>query len=204
MPALRYLALGDSYTIGEGVDADARWPAQLATRLREAGIEVAAPRVIATTGWTTDELAAGIAAEQPLGMFDFVTLGIGVNDQYRGRSLAEYRAQLAPLLDSAIALADAHPERVLTPSIPDWGATPFAREKVLDAGVIAREIDAFNEAAREMCEARGIAFVDVTASSRVHGADPRMLVADGLHPSAAMYACWVDEILPAARRLLAA
>lgn len=201
--ALRYLALGDSYTIGEGVDRAVRWPVQLAAQLRDGGIDLAPPRIIATTGWTTDELAAGIAAEQPLGTFDLVSLGIGVNDQYRGRSVAEYRAQLEPLLHTATALAGDRPERVLMASIPDWGVTRFARREGRDPPVIAREIDAFNAVAGEMCAARRIAFVDITPASRQDGDDDRMLVDDGLHPSGAMYARWVDALLPVAHRLLA-
>jgi lysophospholipase L1-like esterase len=198
---LRYLALGDSYTIGEGVDADRRWPVQLAHALRDDGVDIAEPVIIATTGWTTDELAAAIAA-QPPGHFDFVSLGIGVNDQYRGRSVAEYRAQLTALLDTATALAGGRADRLMMLSIPDWGVTRFARDEGRDAGVIGREIDAFNHEARTMCEARRIAFVDVTAASRDGGDADAMLVHDGLHPSGAMYARWVDAALPVAHRLL--
>jgi lysophospholipase L1-like esterase len=199
---LRYLALGDSYTIGEGVDADRRWPVQLARALRDDGIDIAEPRIIATTGWTTDELAAAIAAAQPLGHFDFVSLGIGVNDQYRGRSLAEYRAQLAMLLDTAIALAGGRVERLMMLSIPDWGITRFARAEGHDPGTVGREIDAFNREAQAMCDARRIAFVDITPASRDGGDADAMLVHDGLHPSGAMYARWVDAALPVAHRLL--
>ena len=199
---LRVLALGDSYTCGEGVEPAQRWPVQLARALRDGGIDAGEPHVIATTGWTTDELAAAIAAQQPLGTFDFVTLGIGVNDQYRGRSTAEYRAQLDPLLDTVIALAGGRSERVLMLSIPDWGVTRFAREQKRDVAAIGREIDAFNDVARSMCEARRIAFVDITPTSREHGDADDMVVADGLHPSGAMYARWVDAALPHAHRLL--
>ena len=201
--ALRYLALGDSYTIGEGVDEAARWPVQLAGQLRDAGVDLAPPRIIATTGWTTDELAAGVAAEQPLGTFDLVSLGIGVNDQYRGRSVAEYRAQLEPLLQAATTLAGGRPDRVLMASIPDWGVTRFARREGRDPRVVAREIDAINTAARGMCADAGIAFVDITPASRQDGDDDRMLVEDGLHPSGAMYARWVEALLPIAQRMLA-
>lgn len=201
---LRWLALGDSYTVGEGVEAARTWPRQLARLLRDEGIDVADPRVIATTGWTTDELAAGIAATQPLGAFDFVTLGIGVNDQYRGRSVAEYHAQLQPLLDTVTALAHGRADRVLMLSIPDWGVTRFARGEGHDAAAVAAEIDAFNAAARTMCEDRRIAFVDITPDSRAGGDADAMLVADGLHPSGAMYARWVERVLPVAHRLLAA
>lgn len=203
MGALRYLALGDSYTIGEGVDEAHRWPVRLAACLREDGLDVAPPRILATTGWTTDELAAAIAAEQPLGPFDLVTLGIGVNDQYRGRSTAEYRAQLASLLDTATALAQGRSERVLMLSIPDWGVTRFARDEGRDPCVVGREIDDFNDIARASCEARRIAFVDITAASREDGGTDAMLVGDGLHPTGAMYARWVELVLPVAHRLLA-
>lgn len=199
---LRYLALGDSYTIGEGVDAAQRWPAQLARELRAGGVDIGEPRIIATTGWTTDELAAAIAAAQPLGHFDLVTLGIGVNDQYRGRSVAEYRAQLTSLLDTATALAGGRADRLLMLSIPDWGVTRFARAEGHDAGVVRREIDAFNREAQMMCDARRIAFVDITPASRDGGDADAMLVHDGLHPSGAMYARWVDAALPVAHRLL--
>ncbi len=203
MDALRCLALGDSYTIGEGVEAGERWPVQLASKLRDAGIDLAPPRIIATTGWTTDELMAAIHAAQPLRPVDFVTLGIGVNDQYRGRSTAEYRAQLEPLLRTAVALASGRADRVLMLSIPDWGVTRFARAEGRDAGSVAQEIDAFNDAARDMCDARRIAFVDITAASREGGDADAMLVDDGLHPSGAMYARWVGQALPVAHRLLA-
>lgn len=199
-----YLALGDSYTCGEGVDAEDRWPVELARRLREAGIELAEPRILAATGWTTDELATAIAAAQPLGTVGFVTLGIGVNDQYRGRSVAEYRAQLAPLLDIALALAGGDARRLLMVSIPDWGATRFAIEEGRDRASIGREIDAFNAAAHAMCGGRGIAFVDITPVSRVDGDADGMLVADGLHPSGAMYRRWVEVVRPVAQRLLGA
>jgi len=199
---LRFLALGDSYSCGEGVEPAQRWPVQLAHALRDDGIDIAEPRILATTGWTTGELAAAIAAAQPLGHFDLVTLGIGVNDQYRGHSAAEYRAQLGPLLDTATALAGGRVERVVMLSIPDWGVTRFARREGRDAAVVAREIDAFNDVARAMCEQRRIAFVDITPASREQGDSDAMLVDDGLHPSGAMYERWVDVALPFAHRVL--
>lgn len=201
--ALSYLALGDSYTVGEAIAVEGRWPHQLAAALRAQGIDLADPQTIATTGWTTDELMAAIHAAQPLRPVDFVTLGIGVNDQYRGRSVAEYRAQLEPLLRTALELAGGRADRLLMLSIPDWGVTRFARAEGRDAGTVAQEIDAFNDAARDMCEARRIAFVDITATSREGGDADAMLVDDGLHPSGAMYARWVEQALPVAHRLLA-
>jgi len=198
-----YLALGDSYTIGEGVEDAGRWPAQLAARLRDAGITIDEPRIIATTGWTTDELAAAMEAAEPLGDWDFVSLLIGVNNQYRGRSVDEYREEFAALLQRAIALTRQRAARVLVLSIPDWGVTPFARSELRSPRRIAQELDAYNAAARELCMAEGVAFVDITAISRT-GETADMLAADGLHPSALQYARWAEAALPAAQRLLAA
>ncbi|HEV7272121.1 SGNH/GDSL hydrolase family protein [Pseudoxanthomonas sp.] len=200
---LRYLALGDSYTIGEGVDDAGRWPMQLARQLRMEGILVADPRIIATTGWTTDELEAAITAAEPLGEHDFVSLLIGVNNQYRGRSVEEYRTQFAALLWRAVGFARNRPDRVLVLSIPDWGVTPFAAQSGRDLAQIARELDAYNLAAREVCAQRGVAFVDITPVSRARGAEPAMLAADGLHPSAAMYTEWTRLAFPIAHHLLA-
>ena len=200
---LSYLALGDSYSIGEGVAEAGRWPMQLARALREAGIAIADPRIIATTGWTTDELSAAMDDAEPLGEWDFVSLLIGVNNQYRGREVDDYLGEFARLLQRAIALADARAERVLVLSIPDWGVTPFARRELRSPRRIARELDAYNAAARDVCEAQGVAFVDITGISRDGGDAAAMLAEDGLHPSAAMYARWTAEALPVARRLLA-
>lgn len=200
---LRYLALGDSYTIGEGVDADGRWPMQLAAGLRRDGIALADPQIVATTGWTTDELDAGIDAAAPQGPFDLVTLLIGVNNQYRGYPLEDYRAQFDALLQRAIDFADARPQRVLAVSIPDWGVTAFAQSPAHDPARIAVQIDAFNATAQPCCAARAVRFVDITGCSRDGGGDPAMLAADGLHPSAAMYARWTALLLPAARDALA-
>ena len=201
---LRYLALGDSYTIGEGVPPDGRWPVQLARALREEGLPLADPRIIATTGWTTDELSAAIDAAEPLGTFDLVSLLIGVNNQYRGRSVDAYRDEFDALLARATGFANGRADRVLVLSIPDWGVTPFAIQSGRDRIRIADELDACNAAARDACAARGIAFVDITPASRALGGAPEMLADDGLHPSAAMYAEWTRLALPAARRLLSA
>ena len=200
---LRYLALGDSYTIGEAVDEAGRWPMQLARLLRREGVLLGDPRIIATTGWTTDELDAAITAAEPLGEHDFITLLIGVNNQYRGRDVDEYRTQFAALLWRAIGFARNRPDRVLVLSIPDWGVTPFAAQSGRDVAQIARELDAYNLAAREVCAQRGVAFVDITAISRARGGEAAMLADDGLHPSAAMYTEWTRLAFPVAHHLLA-
>lgn len=199
---LPYLALGDSYTIGESVEEAGRWPVQLAHALRAEGIALDDPRIIATTGWTTDELSDAIDAVQPASDFALVSLLVGVNNQYRGRGLDEYRTQFDALLQRATGFAAGRAGRVLVLSIPDWGVTPFAQSSGRDTAAIARELDAFNAAARQLCAARGIAFVDIAPVSRARGAEPGMLAGDGLHPSAAMYAQWAQLALPVARRLL--
>ena len=202
-PALRYLALGDSYTIGEGVPADGRWPAQLIARLREGGLAVDAPRIVATTGWTTDELSSALDAVEPLGRdWDLVSLLIGVNDQYRGRPVDAYAPAFAALLDRAIGYAGGRADRVVVLAIPDWGVTPFAAGSGRDRAAIARELDAYNATAARICRERGVAFVDIAAVSRAVGAEPAMLADDGLHPSAVLYAAWTQEALPVVRRLL--
>ncbi|WP_290887843.1 SGNH/GDSL hydrolase family protein [Arenimonas sp.] len=200
---LSYLALGDSYTIGESVPEAGRWPVQLAAALRAQGIALEDPRIIATTGWTTDELSAAMDAAEPLGRHDVVSLLVGVNNQYRGWNLGEYRVEFADLLDRAIALAGDRPGRVLVLSIPDWGVTPFGQASGRDTAEIARQLDAFNAAAADECAAREVAFVDITPVSRERGAEPGMVADDGLHPSAAMYTEWTRLALPVARVLLA-
>jgi lysophospholipase L1-like esterase len=199
---LSYLALGDSYSIGEGVEERGRWPVQIAQALRDEGIALEDPRIIATTGWTTDELACAVDAAEPLGEWDFVSLLVGVNDQYRGRDVDDYVGAYATLLQRAIALAGGRAGRVLALSIPDWSVTPFARDSGRDRALIAAEIDAYNQAAREICASLGVACVDIADISRDGGGDADMLVSDGLHPSAAMYARWVQAALPVARGML--
>jgi lysophospholipase L1-like esterase len=180
---------------------------RLAAALRAEGIALGDPRIIATTGWTTDELASAVDAAEPLGEWDFVSLLVGVNNQYRGRDVDDYVGEFAALLQRAIALAGDRADRVLVLSIPDWGITPFAdaqraQQRGHDAVQIAAELDAYNAAARALCAERGVAFVDITAISRARGGEPGMLVDDGLHPAAAMYAEWTARALPVARALL--
>ncbi len=197
---MRFLALGDSYTIGESVDPAERWPVQLVALLRKQGIEVDEPAIIATTGWTTDELSAGIDHADPQGTYQLVSLLIGVNNQYRGWGLDEYRQQFVALLQRAAAFAGGKPGRLLVLSIPDWGVTPFAAG--LDRAAIAAAVDAFNAVNREEAERLGAHYVDVTPFSRTAAADPTLIAADSLHPSGKMYAEWARLALPAAREAL--
>ncbi|HVT05159.1 MAG TPA: SGNH/GDSL hydrolase family protein [Thermoanaerobaculia bacterium] len=192
----RFLALGDSYTIGESVDPVDRWPVQVAAALRAKGLRLEEPEIIARTGWTTDELDKAISAAEPRGTWDLVTLLIGVNNQYRGRGLEEYQNQFRGLLNRAIHFAGGVPSRVVIVSIPDWGATPFAAGR--DSGKIAREIDAFNNIARGEAMKVGARFVDITPISRRASTEPALVAHDKLHPSGEMYRAWVLLIIPAA------
>ena len=186
----RYLALGDSYTIGESVAASERFPAQLARELN-----LGEPQIIAKTGWTTDELNAAIDAANPQGPYDLVTLLIGVNNQYRGRDAEQYRGEFVGLLQRAIGFAGGDAKKVVVVSIPDWGVTPFAEGR--DRAKIASEIDRYNAISREEAVRAGAKYVDITPISR--GNDPALVAGDGLHPSGKQYTEWVKLIAPAAR-----
>ncbi len=193
---VRLLALGDSYTIGEGVAAEDRWPMQLAALLRTHGLHVAEPKIIARTGWTTDELAAAIANTGVEEHYDLVTVQIGVNNQFRGRSVDEYRAQFGALLARAIGFAGGRASHVIVVSIPDWGQTPFGARR--NRRQIGLDIDAFTAVNRDETARTGSRYVDVTTISRRAADEADLVVADKLHPSARMYAEWVRAIAPTA------
>jgi lysophospholipase L1-like esterase len=197
--SLQYLALGDSYTIGEAVPAAGRWPAHLVRRLRARGVAIDEPQIIAVTGWTTDELSAGMDAATLRPPYDLVTLLIGVNNQYRGRGAGEYRGQFAGLLRRAVGLAGGRAARVVVVSIPDWGVTRFAREQGRDGAQIAHALDVYNAIARDEAGRAGARWVDITPLSRRH---PQQVAEDGLHPSAAQYALWTEAIEPVAAAAL--
>jgi len=199
---IRILALGDSYTIGEGVEPADRWPDQLAAALRKSGGAVAPPEIIARTGWTTDELSAAMDQHVLHPPYDLVTLLIGVNNQYRGRDLDNYRSEFRALLERAVALAGNRPQRVIVVSIPDWGVTRFGQHSGRDTANVARELDLYNAANREIAAALHVRYADVTPASRDGGDHADMLVGDGLHPSAAMYRRWLEAIEPHARAAL--
>ncbi len=183
-----YLALGDSYTIGEQVPFAENYPNQVVQSLRKKGFEFHAPEIVARTGWTTDELQSGINNHIFRPAYDFVTLLIGVNNQYRGRSAEEYEAHFSDLLVQAIAFAGNKKERVAVLSIPDWGITPFAAEK--EQSKISQEIDRFNEVNRRLSEAAGVHYIYITGLTREAQNDPTLLAADRLHPSGKEYKRW--------------
>ncbi|MEQ8904118.1 SGNH/GDSL hydrolase family protein [Ekhidna sp.] len=188
-----HLALGDSYTIGEAVDVDERWPVQLANRLRADSIKID-PVIVATTGWTTDELQAGIVKADVEGTYDFVSLLIGVNNQYRGYPVEQYEKEFKSLLDQAIEFAGGNPYNVMVVSIPDYGVTPFAKKKMLLEEKIAKELDNYNAIAEKISKLRDVKFIDITPGSRKAKNDPSLIASDGLHPSGKMYEMWVDQM----------
>jgi lysophospholipase L1-like esterase len=195
-----YLALGDSYTVGESVPSAESFPHQAVALLRKAGVQIADPVIIATTGWTTDELAAAIRERNIHETFSVVTLLIGVNNQYRGRDLDNYRQEFTNLLNQAIVFANGHPRHVVVLSIPDWGVTPFAEGR--DRAQIAKEIDAYNAAAKEIASAHKCGWLDITDSTRANGQKTEYLAEDGLHPSGKEYAIWAERLAPLLERAL--
>lgn len=197
MMPIRYLALGDSYTIGEGVGEKERFPEQLAMDISKQGFDVQT-EIIARTGWTTDELWQGIESLEPNPTYDLVTLLIGVNNQYRGRDVDEYRLEFEQLLEKAIFLAGSDPSRVIVLSIPDWGVTPYAQAAEASTAQISTQIDEFNVVNKKLAEEKGASYIDVTGISRQAAADRSLLAKDGLHPSAKMYSFWIELILPSA------
>lgn len=195
-----YLALGDSYTIGQGVTEAERYPNQTRVLLQGEGIDFRTPHIIAVTGWTTVQLQSAIETQQLADTFDIVTLLIGVNDQYQQMSIDGYRQRFQILLTKAIFLAGNRAQRVVVLSIPDYSVTPFAQYS--DRDRIRREIDAFNQVNREITLARGAQYLDITASTREAASDRSLLAADGLHPSGKEYAKWAQRLAPLIRAVL--
>lgn len=191
--SIRYLALGDSYTIGESVAENERWPNQLATMISDQGIQTEVT-ILARTGWTTDELWHAIQSNPPQGTSDLVSLLIGVNNQYRGYDVDEYREQFRFLLSKSIEYARGDVSHVIVLSIPDWGVTPYAADRHPD--VISKEIGIFNTVNRAEAEFAGAHYVDITPISRQALDDSSLVAFDGLHPSGKMYKLWVEKAIP--------
>lgn len=191
-----YLALGDSYTIGEMVAPSDNFPSQVYSMMRNDTVDFLAPRIIARTGWTTDELETGIInannADPLPSSYDFVSLLIGVNNQYRGRTVDSYKPEFEELLKKAIRYTGNRPERVVVLSIPDWGVTPFANGR--DRAQIAREIDAYNAANKEITLRYNVHYIDITPWTREAATDLTLVANDGLHPSGKEYKRWAEAI----------
>lgn len=187
-----YLALGDSYTIGESVLTSENFPNQTVRRLKNHGYEFKSPEIVATTGWTTDELQNNINNRTFSAPYDIVTLLIGVNNQYRGRFIDTYKPEFENLLKQAIQFAGGKAEHVIVLSIPDWGVTPFAADR--DRDQIAREIDEHNTANKIISEKYNVNYIDITPWTREAANDPSLVAADGLHPSAKEYKRWSEKL----------
>ena len=198
-----FLALGDSYTIGESVPIYESFPYQTVQLLRKKGMSVHAAEIIAKTGWTTDELMAGIEKTTFSQSYGIVSLLIGVNNQYREKDPSAYEQEFEKLLNKAIAFAGGNKQHVFVLSIPDWGATPFAASR--DRVKIGKEIDLFNAINKKMTDAAGIAYISITEGSREATSNPLLVAKDGLHPSGMEYGRWAkkiaDAILQQVRRL---
>ncbi len=197
---IKILALGDSYTIGEGVKQSERWPMQLASQLRKDNLKVDTPQIIAVTGWTTTDLMSAIEKSRLEHRYDLVTLLIGVNDQFQGYSEESYAIGFNKLLVKAIELAGGRPNRVIVISIPDYSVTPFGKR--FGSARIRAEIDKFNEINKEIATENRVHYVNVTEISRRAAEDPTLLASDGLHPSAKMYAEWVELTVPVTKSML--
>jgi hypothetical protein len=189
---LTYLALGDSYTIGEGVPIYESFPYQTVQLLRQQGLDVNAAEIVAKTGWTTDELENGINKTNFKKQYDFVSLLIGVNNQYRGRKPDEYAIQFESLLKKAIVLSGNKPESVFVISIPDWGATPFAEGR--DREKIAVEIDEFNNINKKIASQYNVPYIEITNGSREATSNGLLVTKDKLHPSALEYKKWAEKL----------
>jgi len=190
-----YLALGDSYTIGESVSQQQSFPYQLVNKLNLKGKNFSAPTIIARTGWTTADLQQGITSAKLTKKYDFVTLCIGVNNQFQNLSKTTYRTQFRNLLATAIKFADGQKKHVSVISIPDWGLTPYGKKSGRDQQRISKDINAFNAINKEETLAQGASYTNITPASRKVATDNSLVASDGLHPSGKMYASWVDAII---------
>jgi lysophospholipase L1-like esterase len=190
---VRFLALGDSYTIGQSVLPALRWPRQLLDSLVLRGFTEETLKIIATTGWRTDNLLSAIAQEPTTQPYTLVSLLIGVNNQYQNRPISQYYAEFPQLLDSAIHLAGGNPDRVFVLSIPDYAFTPFGQNA--NPSQITSGINQYNEINRSITAQKGIAYFDITGISRQGVAEPSFVASDGLHPSGLQYTRWVSKIL---------
>lgn len=188
------LCLGDSYTIGEAVEEHERFPMQAVELLKRDNIVFAQPEIIAKTGWTTDELAAAIKERNLKGKYDFVTLMIGVNNQYRGRDLENYRSEFRELLNTAIDYANGNRNHVFVISIPDWGVTPFGNNDPRGEKKIGEEIDRFNAINKEEALKAKAHYIDITPGSRLAKTNATLIAGDGLHPSGEMYKDWAAKL----------
>jgi lysophospholipase L1-like esterase len=185
---LRILHLGDSYTCAQGISPEEGWPFQVRRLLEGRGVRIEESRQIAKTGWTCAELLAALRSSGLEPEWDVIMVCVGVNNQYRGLDPASFRLELEQLVQEVRLLLRQPPDGLLLLSIPDWGVSPFARER--DSEAIADEIDAFNAVVRTVALKTQVPFIDWTPLSREFAGQPDAFAPDGLHPSASQYAAW--------------
>lgn len=199
-PPKTFLALGDSYTIGESVAENERWPVQLVAQLNAMGINVGAPKIIAKTGWRTDNLKKAIIDDFELAdSYDMVSLLIGVNNQYQERPISDYESDFEKLIKTAIQLAGGNAKHVFVISIPDYGKTPFGRVKEEE---IRKDINLYNQIGKRISKKYKVKYFNITPISRRAKKQPELVAADELHPSGAMYTAWVELILNDVAKLI--
>lgn len=193
------LCLGDSYTIGEAVETEKRFCNQAIEILKNYELYFNEPEIIAQTGWTTDELASAIQEKKITKKFDIVTLLIGVNNQYRNRSIENFKEEFSSLLQSAISFSAKGKESVILLSIPDWSVTPFIAQDAQKrtAHEVSTQITQFNQVIKETAKELNVAFVDITPISQRAKAERNLIAQDGLHPSGEMYALWAKDLAAA-------
>jgi len=197
---ISYLALGDSYAIGESVAEQERWPVQLSQKLRDSGYSVQSPKIIARTGWRTDELLAAMDEQLGEEKYDLVSILIGVNNQYQGRDLEQFQEELELIIQQAIQKSNNGAENVFVVSIPDYSVTPFAQGSNVDE--IAHEIMVYNERCMITSSNYGVKYFYITDISEEAATNPDLVADDGLHPSGEMYRRWVERIFPEVKQML--
>jgi lysophospholipase L1-like esterase len=196
-----WLALGDSYTVGQGVPPEDRYPVQTTRWLRANGLpKMDDAQIIASTGWTTLNLLAALQTQDPERKFDIVSVLSGVNDQHQSHDTTGYRDRFLQILNKSIAFANHLPTHVVVISIPDYTVTPFGRN--LDSAFTSHQIDQYNSINREVSLAKGVQYLDISASFREASNNPSLVCGDGLHPSAIEYRKWAERLGPLIKSVL--
>ena len=190
----KFLALGDSYTIGQSVEVNERWPVQFLKELKATTNVIDTLQIIAQTGWRVDQLKEAMNSSDLESPYGIVSLLIGVNNQYQGQNANDFRPEFIEILEKSLKLVENRTERLFVISIPDWGASPYGFG--FDRAKVSKEINEFNSVVKEESEKRGLRYFDITTISRRALIDRTLIASDGLHPSGKMYKLWVDKMIP--------
>lgn len=190
----KFLALGDSYTIGQSVEINQRWPVQFLKELQQTTNAIDSLQIIAQTGWRVDQLKSAINNSDLEPPYGLVSLLIGVNNQFQGQNAIEFRPEFVEILEKSLKLVENRTERLFVISIPDWGSSPYGA--TLNRTQISKEIDDFNSVIKEESEKRGVRYFNITDISRRALTDKTLIASDRLHPSGKMYKLWVDKMIP--------